>query len=339
MFTRFTHITNGLKALGREYSIEDNVQKFLHPLLASWHAKSTAIEEAKDLSKVTLDEQIGSLMTYEIKKKNAAAEAEVPKKATGIALKAGKQKELVEEEENDDDDDKVALLTRRFRNFLMNKRNGKQKEKGESSITCYNCKKIGHRMADCPLFKNKGNNQQGDKKKFKAMNATEWDKLDGTSTDEEIEKEATYFCLMADEQSEVNSDDEYLPSYEELEENCRKLYIELKASKKKLKLLEENHSRCKQKQVCSCDTLKEENASLSLENEKLTKEYINCKESSQKEVGSLKSQIIEILQENSTLKKKVEDQNNTIYKFTNGKKIFDKLLGAQRFEIFKEGLG
>ncbi|XP_057953571.1 uncharacterized protein LOC131147926 [Malania oleifera] len=98
MFTCFTHITNELKALGREYSMEDNVQKVLHFLPASWHAKSTAIEEAKDLLEVTLNELIGSLMTYEIKKKNATAEVEAPKKATRIALKAGKQKELIEEE-------------------------------------------------------------------------------------------------------------------------------------------------------------------------------------------------------------------------------------------------
>ncbi|XP_057975977.1 uncharacterized protein LOC131163401 [Malania oleifera] len=201
MFTHSTHITNGLKALGREYSMENNVHKVLHSLLASWLAKSTAIEEAKDLSKVTFDELIGSLMTYEIKKKNATAEAKAPKKATGIALKAGKKKELVEEEKNDDDE--VTLLTRRFRNFLMNKRGRRKNEKRESSIRCYNCKKIRHCMVDCPLFKTKGNNQQGDKKKFKAMNATEWDELDGTSTDKKIEEEVANFCLMADEQSEV----------------------------------------------------------------------------------------------------------------------------------------
>ncbi|XP_057982373.1 uncharacterized protein LOC131167594 [Malania oleifera] len=79
MFTHFTLITNGLKALGKEYSMEDNVQKVLCTLPASWHAKSTTIEEAKDLSKVTLDKLIGSLMTYEIKKKNATTEAEAPK--------------------------------------------------------------------------------------------------------------------------------------------------------------------------------------------------------------------------------------------------------------------
>ncbi|XP_057951004.1 uncharacterized protein LOC131145842 [Malania oleifera] len=56
--------------------------KVLCSLLESWHTKSTTIEEAKDLSKVTLDELVGSLMTYEIKKKNAAADIEKPKKTT-----------------------------------------------------------------------------------------------------------------------------------------------------------------------------------------------------------------------------------------------------------------
>ncbi|XP_057953784.1 uncharacterized protein LOC131148064 [Malania oleifera] len=80
MFTRFTHITNGQKTLSRKYSMEDNVQKVLRSLPTSWHAKSTAIEEAKDLSKVTLDEQIGSLMTYKIKKKMLLQKLKYPRR-------------------------------------------------------------------------------------------------------------------------------------------------------------------------------------------------------------------------------------------------------------------
>ncbi|XP_057972739.1 uncharacterized protein LOC131160879 [Malania oleifera] len=149
MFTRFTYIKNGFKALGRDYSIEDNVQKVLRSLLESWHAKSTAIEEAKDLLEVTLDELIGSLMTYGIKKKNATLEVEKPKKTLGITLKVASQKEMVEEEVSDNED------------------------------------------------------EEGDKKKNKAMNATGWDELDGTSTEGEFEDEVANFCFMADDQDEV----------------------------------------------------------------------------------------------------------------------------------------
>ncbi|XP_057971446.1 uncharacterized protein LOC131160121 [Malania oleifera] len=248
MFTQFTHIKNGFKALGREYSMEDNVQKVLRLLPESWHAKSTVIEEAKDLFIVTLDELIESLMTYEIKKKNATAEVEKPKKTIDMALNTTRKKKIMEEEESDNDEE-TALITRKIRRYLLIKKASKQKDKGESSTRCFNCKNSEHRIAECPQFK-RGNNQQGDKKKYKAMNTTEWDELDGLFTDGENEEEVANFCFMADEQDEANFDDEYSSSYDELEETCRKIYNELIVTKKINKHLEETHSKCKRKEVC-----------------------------------------------------------------------------------------
>ena len=66
MFTRFTDITNGLKSLGRIYSNADLVQKILRSLPDKWDPKVTAIQETKDLSKLSLDELMGSLITHEL---------------------------------------------------------------------------------------------------------------------------------------------------------------------------------------------------------------------------------------------------------------------------------
>ena len=66
MFIRFTNITNGLKSLGRIYLNVDLVQKILRSLLDKWDPKVTAIQEAKDLSKLPLDDQMGSLITHEL---------------------------------------------------------------------------------------------------------------------------------------------------------------------------------------------------------------------------------------------------------------------------------
>ena len=65
MIARFTCITNGLKALGKEYSNMDLVWKILWSLSLEWHTKATVIEDSKDLTTLTLDELIRSLMTYE----------------------------------------------------------------------------------------------------------------------------------------------------------------------------------------------------------------------------------------------------------------------------------
>ena len=66
MFTRFTDITNGLKSLGRMYLNVDLIQKILRSLPDKWDPKVTAIQEAKDLSTLTLDELMGSLITHEL---------------------------------------------------------------------------------------------------------------------------------------------------------------------------------------------------------------------------------------------------------------------------------
>ena len=66
MFIRFTDINNCLKSLGKMYSNSDIVKKILQSLSRAWKAKVTAIQEAKDLSILPLEELLGSLMTYEL---------------------------------------------------------------------------------------------------------------------------------------------------------------------------------------------------------------------------------------------------------------------------------
>ena len=166
MFTRMTSITNSLHALGRTYTNADIVSKILRSLPKAWEAKVTAIREAKDLTKLPLEELIGSLMTHEITMDKQDQE-ERPKK--NLAFKTVHQ---IESDDNNDDEDShddleedVALITRQFRNFLR-KKNDKRKfsnlkkegNKGESSKEtprCYKCNKLRHIKTDCPLLQTK----------------------------------------------------------------------------------------------------------------------------------------------------------------------------------------
>jgi len=61
MYNRFTHITNELKSLGKSFTSEELVRKILRFLPRSWEAKVTAIQEAKVMKAITLDELIGNL--------------------------------------------------------------------------------------------------------------------------------------------------------------------------------------------------------------------------------------------------------------------------------------
>ena len=66
MITRIIDIVNGLEALGKTYKESEKVMKILRSLPSKWHTKVTTIQEAKDLTKLPLEEIIGSLMIYEI---------------------------------------------------------------------------------------------------------------------------------------------------------------------------------------------------------------------------------------------------------------------------------
>ncbi|XP_070045230.1 uncharacterized protein [Nicotiana tomentosiformis] len=69
MHTRFTSIINELHSLGEIIPRNKLVRKILSILHGSWERKVNAITEAKDLQKLTIDELIGNMKTYEMKNK------------------------------------------------------------------------------------------------------------------------------------------------------------------------------------------------------------------------------------------------------------------------------
>ena len=66
MYTRFTDVVNSLRALGKCFLDFKLVNKILRSLSKKWDSKVTAIQEAKNLNNLPLEELIGSLMTYEM---------------------------------------------------------------------------------------------------------------------------------------------------------------------------------------------------------------------------------------------------------------------------------
>ena len=89
MYAWLTFITNDLKSLGKTYSEYELIRKILRSLTPVWHTKATVVEESRNLSSTTVDELIGSLMTYELKLKKT--EEFEPNMKT-LALKAGSSK-------------------------------------------------------------------------------------------------------------------------------------------------------------------------------------------------------------------------------------------------------
>ncbi|XP_070019952.1 uncharacterized protein [Nicotiana sylvestris] len=87
MHTRFTSIINEIHSLGEMIPTNKLVRKILNVLLGSWEGKANAITKAKDLQKLTIDELIGNLKTYEMKRKNDLERKE-PNEERNLVLKA-----------------------------------------------------------------------------------------------------------------------------------------------------------------------------------------------------------------------------------------------------------
>ena len=240
MYTRFTDIVNTLGALGKTFSNRENVKKIIRLLPKEWRPKRTAIEEAKDLNTLLIDDLIGSLISYE--EDLAAERGDEDKKKKNITLRASKPKS---DEENDFEDEEMAMMARKFKKFFKKSGEWKkfrklknQKEKKEV-IICYECKKSGHIRLECPLLK---------KLKKKAMVAT-WDNSDEESSNEEDSQEMSNLALMAIGDGELNKVND-LPIYDELYDAFKELYNDMMKIGKKNACLKKKNARTFKWQGC-----------------------------------------------------------------------------------------
>ncbi|KAG8500661.1 hypothetical protein CXB51_004147 [Gossypium anomalum] len=88
MSDQFTMIINGLKFYGKTYPNEEVVRKVLYSLPTSWDPKVTAIEDAKSLKILSLDELIGYLLTHDLRLNKRSEEERVMNKNVSKALKS-----------------------------------------------------------------------------------------------------------------------------------------------------------------------------------------------------------------------------------------------------------
>ena len=98
------------------------MRKIVKFLPHSWEAKVPAILEAKDMKKITLDELIGNLQTYELRR-NFQQKEEI-KKDGGIALK------VMEEDSSNLNVEEMAMITRNSRSFS---RRPRRTQRGKTS--------------------------------------------------------------------------------------------------------------------------------------------------------------------------------------------------------------
>ncbi|KAK2967248.1 hypothetical protein RJ640_016040 [Escallonia rubra] len=224
MYSRFTLIINGLKLLGKIYPEKEVVRKVLRSLPKRWKAKLTAIQEAKDLNVLKLEELVGSL-THEITMK-IHDEEETTSKKKNLALKAETSREP--SESSDDSDPEMALIARKFKKFLVSKRDGKIRRNPTNQSHHRNNSDWNNKTA-------RSNSRDFKEKKFKSRKALlTWDDSDESDKEISEDDEVAQLCFMTkDDNSKVISEN---PDYNEL----KSAFLELSENYEKLKVKNAN---------------------------------------------------------------------------------------------------
>jgi len=190
MYSRFQTLVSGLQILKKSYVASDQVSKIPRSLPARWRPKVTAIEEAKDLNTLSVEDLVSSLKAHEI----CLNEHEPAKMVKSIALpskgKLSKAFKVIksEDESSDGDSDedptekmamfsnKLEYMAKKNRKFLS-KRGGYKSLKKEDQKGCFNCKKPRHFITECPnLQKEKSKDKLKDKSKKSSLNSRKFRK-------------------------------------------------------------------------------------------------------------------------------------------------------------------
>ncbi|XP_070050229.1 uncharacterized protein [Nicotiana tomentosiformis] len=143
IYTRFTTLTNELKSPGRIIPEEKRVEKILARVLPiTWESKITAIQESKNIVTIPLDELIGNLTAYELRRQTM--KMDVPKKERSLALRIIGGSNL--------EDDEMTMITKDYKMYL---RRGKGSSRSgsyskaramekQTNDGCYKCGKTDH---------------------------------------------------------------------------------------------------------------------------------------------------------------------------------------------------
>ncbi|CAM8997743.1 unnamed protein product [Rhodiola kirilowii] len=165
--TRVLELSNEASALGKPIDEERLASKVLRSLPSRFAMKVTAIEEMHDISKLKLDELMGSLRTYEINHDFQ------PGDVKGIALKADMTEDKLD---GGCTTEQLALMAQNFGRMItkINRRGPEQgqsssagfrnwksgrsrssdirqdsSDKGREEIQCHECKGFGHIASQC----------------------------------------------------------------------------------------------------------------------------------------------------------------------------------------------
>ncbi|GJV15598.1 retrovirus-related pol polyprotein from transposon TNT 1-94 [Tanacetum coccineum] len=144
-------IVTSLKSLDPNYSSKNHVRKFLRALSSKWRAKVTAIEEAKDLATLPLDELIGNLkeQTSDDSVSQGRSDQYIDEEGKAFNLLARNFCKFFHMGNRFRRGNRFGNGENRFRRGRGNSFGNKGSESSKQKGACYNCEIEGHFSSKC----------------------------------------------------------------------------------------------------------------------------------------------------------------------------------------------
>ncbi|XP_058741244.1 uncharacterized protein LOC131613606 [Vicia villosa] len=210
-YMNILEIANASGALGEKMSEENLVRKILRSLPKRFAMKVTSIEESQDISKMKVDELIGSLQTFEM---SICDNGEKKNKSKTFVSNTDEDSKESYGGSNENLSEAIAMLGRQFNNKSYDSsRRYKFEEKTNQGkwIQYHGCEGYGHIRTECPTFL---------KEQKKGLSVT-WSNGDFESeSQEETAKHITVLTSVCASDDDSNEDeltfDELAASYKDL---------------------------------------------------------------------------------------------------------------------------
>ncbi|GAA0172097.1 hypothetical protein LIER_25992 [Lithospermum erythrorhizon] len=186
MQKRLNLVVNNLEGLGKFIPRGELNSKIIESVADDFNNKVCAIQEANNVSEIPTNELMGNLMATEMVVARIKARKKANQIKPTVALKSTESLNRFPMEYEDEQSDEIAMITKQFNKYLKfkksrgefpfkfeNARNegyerrnfqgyptyarikGYEKRNSQgnstSTLTCFECKQIGHIKTDCPI--------------------------------------------------------------------------------------------------------------------------------------------------------------------------------------------
>ncbi|XP_031121052.1 uncharacterized protein LOC116024300 [Ipomoea triloba] len=368
MEARMIKILGEINDLGKTITQKEISLKVLRGLPSSWDMKVTAIKPLLRKKYLSTDKLFSDLKAYEFEMK-AKVEDEREERTTALITEQPSSLRSVDDI-NFMTDEQFSLFVRKFKKF-MRKNNFKRPTQGnqgsssrkprkeiveENTNLCYNCRRPGHFIAECPYpkvsknqgktpiesshekFESKERSPRKDRRKALIGNEpVELNESEESSSSDESKssEEDTALCCLVSKTLELDSDEECLMAHETDEEEVTSNTFDSVTSSFNSRESIVNLMKDCQEIMTTQSQLKERNNLLILEKEEMTEKLQNAL----LEVRNLKAEIIRLQEECKSREVREHNLRATIATFTNSSKIMDKMVSMQKPSGDKAGLG